>query len=98
MPEGHEDEQTIANRVTAAGSGQQGVDLVAISGTGSRRRRAALRRGAWRPELVMREQLHDGVRHLSSPALLAANFETPMPILDATEAHDPVGAGGGTKK
>ena len=28
MPEGHEDEQTVADRVTAiAGSGQQGVDL-----------------------------------------------------------------------
>jgi hypothetical protein len=28
MPEGHEDEQTVADRVAAiAGSGQQGVDL-----------------------------------------------------------------------
>jgi len=37
------------------------------------------------------------VRNVASPALLAANSEAPMPILDETKAPDPVGAGGGTK-
>ena len=35
--------------------------------------------------------------NLSSPALLAASSEGPMPILDKIEGPEPVGAGGGTK-
>jgi hypothetical protein len=35
--------------------------------------------------------------NVASPALLAASSEVPMRILDETEAHDPLGVGGGTK-
>jgi hypothetical protein len=36
-------------------------------------------------------------RNVASPALLAASFEAPMPILDEARLPDPVGVGGGTK-
>ena len=48
-------------------------------------------------QAIIAESVTTGAgRNVASPALLAANSETPMPILDGERQPDPVGVGGGT--
>jgi hypothetical protein len=83
---GRDVEKTIAAQVTAA--------LIA-SGLALPARRIIVNLApADLPKEGSHYDLPIGARNVSSPALLAASFETPMPILGDTRQPDLVGPGG----